>query len=91
LNKCCKGWLIESVQERVACGCFRRWGAHFFWSNDGRTPRKPVTAICTEPSVTGSRKERIRKLLTKLEQKLDLEGKVTLADLIRLTQLEREL
>jgi len=40
----------------------------------------------------GSRKERIRALLAKIEEKLDLEkGKVTLADFIRLTQLEREL
>jgi hypothetical protein len=40
----------------------------------------------------GTRKEQIRKLLTKMEQRLDLdEGKVTLADFIRLTQFEREL
>jgi hypothetical protein len=40
----------------------------------------------------GTRKERIRELLTKIEQRLDLDkGKVTLADFIRLTQLEREL
>ncbi|HUA18307.1 MAG TPA: hypothetical protein VMB25_06145 [Bryobacteraceae bacterium] len=39
-----------------------------------------------------SRKERIHALLTKIEHRLDLdEGKVTLADFIRLTQLEREL
>jgi len=43
-------------------------------------------------SLRGSRKERIRELLAKIEQRLDLDkGKVTLADFIRLTQLEREL
>ncbi len=40
----------------------------------------------------GTRKERIRALLAKIEERLDLDqGKVTLADFIRLTQLEREL
>ncbi len=39
-----------------------------------------------------SRKERISKLLTDIEERLDLKtSKVTLADFIRLTQLEREL
>jgi hypothetical protein len=43
------------------------------------------------PSV-GSRKERIGKLLADVEANLDLtSSKVTLADFIRLTQLEREL
>jgi hypothetical protein len=40
----------------------------------------------------GSRKERISNLLREVEQRLDLKtNKVTLADYIRLTQLEREL
>ena len=40
----------------------------------------------------GSRKERISKMLTDVEAHLDLKNnKVTLADFIRLTQLEREL
>jgi hypothetical protein len=40
----------------------------------------------------GSRKQRISKLLTQVEACLDLKtSKVTLADFIRLTQLEREL
>ena len=40
----------------------------------------------------GNRRKRISKLLSEVEQRLDLEtGKVTLADFIRLTQLEREL
>ena len=40
----------------------------------------------------GSRRQRITKLLTDIEKKLDIENsKVTLADFIRLTQLEREL
>jgi hypothetical protein len=41
---------------------------------------------------TGSRKQRISRLLREVEQRLDLKTtKVTLADYIRLTQLEREL
>ena len=37
-------------------------------------------------------RQRIRALLSKIEQRLDLDKrKVTLADFIRLTQLEREL
>jgi hypothetical protein len=40
----------------------------------------------------GSRRQRITKLLIGIEKKLDIENsKVTLADFIRLTQLEREL
>jgi hypothetical protein len=40
----------------------------------------------------GSRRQRISKLLAEIEKRLDLKNsKVTLADFIRLTQLEREL
>ena len=40
----------------------------------------------------GSRKQRISKLLIDIEERLDFKtNKVTLADFIRLTQLEREL
>jgi hypothetical protein len=40
----------------------------------------------------GSRKHRISKLLRDIEERLDFKtNKVTLADFIRLTQLEREL
>jgi hypothetical protein len=40
----------------------------------------------------GSRKQRISRLLRDIEGRLDLKtSKVTLADFIRLTQLEREL
>jgi hypothetical protein len=48
----------------------------------------------TEPASKrrGSRKQRISKLLIDIEERLDLKtNKVTLADFIRLTQLEREL
>jgi len=56
-------------------------------SRDKRPPR-------TDPAarVRGSRKQRISKLLIAIEERLDLKtNKVTLADFIRLTQLEREL
>ena len=40
----------------------------------------------------GSRRQRIAKLLADIEKRLDIDNsKVTLADFIRLTQLEREL
>ncbi len=53
--------------------------------------KKPLKA---QPAARrrGSRKQRISKLLIDIEERLDLKtNKVTLADFIRLTQLEREL
>jgi hypothetical protein len=48
--------------------------------------------IRKKPSREKARRERITKLLIGIEKKLDIENsKVTLADFIRLTQLEREL
>lgn len=42
--------------------------------------------------VEGSRRQRIARLLSDVEKRLDIQNtKVTLADFIRLTQLEREL
>ena len=53
---------------------------------------KPSRPLPRKRQLQGTRKERIRELLAKIEQRLDLDqGKVTLADFIRLTQLEREL
>ena len=53
---------------------------------------KPTRASEENGRLRGTRKQRIRALLRKMEQKLNVdEGKVTLADFIRLTQLEREL
>ena len=44
------------------------------------------------PRRRGSRKQRISRLLRDIEERLDFKtNKVTLADFIRLTQLEREL
>jgi hypothetical protein len=54
-------------------------GAHFFWYP---MPRKS----------TITRRERVTKMLAAIEGALDVSTlKVTLADFIRLTQLEREL
>ena len=45
-----------------------------------------------QAGLKGSRRQRITKLLIGVEKRLDIENsKVTLADFIRLTQLEREL
>jgi len=55
---------------------------------DGKKPLKE------EPRgrLKGTRRQRITKLLIDIEKRLDLKNsKVTLADFIRLTQLEREL
>jgi hypothetical protein len=53
--------------------------------------RKPLREKAQGP-LKGSRRQRITKLLIGIEKKLDIENsKVTLADFIRLTQLEREL
>jgi hypothetical protein len=52
---------------------------------DGKQEEKPL-------KLTGSRRKRIRKLLKAIEGSLKVsEMKVTLADFIRLTQLDREL
>ena len=45
-----------------------------------------------QSGLEGTRRQRITKLLIGIEKRLDIENsKVTLADFIRLTQLEREL
>ena len=60
-------------------GALPKGGAHFFVAR--KQGRKPDT-----------RRERIARLLVAIEGKLDPDKlKVTLADFIRLTQLEREL
>jgi hypothetical protein len=53
--------------------------------------KKPPTESPQRP-LEGTRRQRITKLLIEIEKRLDIENsKVTLADFIRLTQLEREL
>jgi len=53
---------------------------------EDETPEKPT------PKKTKSRRERIRELLTQIEKGLGVKAKdATVADFIRLTQLEREL
>jgi hypothetical protein len=86
--------LIELVQERVACGRFRKRGAHFFriqMTTRATNLKKPLREAPRGP-LKGTRRQRISKLLIDIEKRLDLaNSKVTLADFIRLTQLEREL
>lgn len=58
-------------------------------SNDGLASTTPENAA---PKETKSRKERVRDLLSVMETKLTANAdKATVADFIRLTQLEREL
>lgn len=67
-------------------------GRPFFWCRMARHEAKPTEPLPGKQRLRGTRKERIRALLSKIEERLDLDkGKVTLADFIRLTQLEREL
>jgi len=55
---------------------------------NGKTPTREKP----QGRLRGSRRQRITKLLIGVEKRLDIENsKVTLADFIRLTQLEREL
>lgn len=73
---------------------FRKRRRHFFGIQmAARVPieKKPLREKAQDP-LKGSRRQRITKLLIGIEKKLDIENsKVTLADFIRLTQLEREL
>ena len=71
----------------MLAGASGNGGAHFFGLE--MTARKP-----SEPKkrLKGTRKQRITRLLRDVERRLDFtNNKVTLADFIRLTQLEREL
>jgi hypothetical protein len=53
---------------------------------------KNISLTKPQRRLVGSRRQRISKLLIEIEKRLDIENtKVTLADFIRLTQLEREL
>ena len=54
--------------------------------------RKKPSRERPQSPLEGSRRQRITNLLIGIEKRLDIENsKVTLADFIRLTQLEREL
>ena len=68
--------------------------APFFLENYGRASnggrKRPPKA--KREAVSETARQRIGKLLADIEERLDLKtNKVTLADFIRLTQLEREL
>jgi hypothetical protein len=58
----------------------------------GKKPQQKEEKPDRRRKLHGTRKERIAELLKKIEAQLDVGAmKVTLADFIRLTQLEREL
>ena len=58
----------------------------------GRGPKQKEEKPDRRRKLHGNRRERIAELLEKIEAQLDVgEMKITLADFIRLTQLEREL
>ena len=60
--------------------------------NPEETAPVATTQVATAPGETKSRKERIRELLSKMEESLGKKAeKASVADFIRLTQLEREL
>jgi hypothetical protein len=86
--------LIELVQERVAAGA-SEYEAPIFLEMQmaARAPNaKKNLREKQRDGLKGSRRQRITKLLIGIEKKLDIaNSKVTLADFIRLTQLEREL
>jgi hypothetical protein len=78
----------------LLAGASRSGGAHLFeiqMTTRATNPPKPLREAARGP-LKGTRRQRIGKLLITIEKRLDLENsKVTLADFIRLTQLEREL
>jgi len=56
------------------------------------SPENKIPKAAQAAKRKGSRRQRISKLLSEIEDRLDFKAtKVTLADFIRLTQLEREL
>jgi hypothetical protein len=58
----------------------------------GKNPKHKAEKQDRRGKLNGNRKERIAELLEKIEAQLDVgKMKITLADFIRLTQLEREL
>jgi hypothetical protein len=58
----------------------------------GKNPKLKEEKPDRRRKLHGNRKERIAELLEKIEAQLDVgKMKITLADFIRLTQLEREL
>ena len=58
----------------------------------GKKPNQKAEKQDRRRKLNGSRKQRIAELLEKIEAQLDVgKMKITLADFIRLTQLEREL
>ncbi len=67
---------------------------HFFGIHMATHAPSGQQPLRAEPRrrLKGTRRQRITKLLIDIEKRLDLKNsKVTLADFIRLTQLEREL
>jgi len=78
----------------LLAGASGNGGAHFFGIQMAARARSGKKTPPGKPQrrLKGSRRQRITKLLSGIEKKLDIENsKVTLSDFIRLTQLEREL
>ena len=78
----------------MLAGASRNGGAHFFGIQMATRAPTGKKTLQEKPQrrLKGSRRQRITKLLIGMEKRLDIENsKVTLADFIRLTQLEREL
>jgi hypothetical protein len=78
----------------LLAGASGNGGAHFFEIQMAARVSNGKTPLREEPQSRrkGSRRQCITNLLIGIEKKLDIENtKVTLADFIRLMQLEREL
>ena len=78
----------------MLAGASGNGGAHFFgieMTAHATNGKKPLREEQRE-RLRGTRRQRISRLLIDIEKRLDLKNsKVTLADFIRLMQLEREL
>jgi hypothetical protein len=85
-------------QERVDAGALRRKAPLFLPEpkmgalSSRENPKPKEQKRLQRSAIRGNRKQRIAELLVKIESQLDVgKMKITLADFIRLTQLEREL
>jgi hypothetical protein len=76
----------------LLAGASGNGGARFFWNRMALRAANDKKPLQQKARLHGTRRQRITKLLIDIEKRLDLKNsKVTLADFIRLTQLEREL
>lgn len=85
--------LIDRVRAEESChGALRKRAPFLSIRMRAKDSAGVVRRTNRTGKLTGNRRERITQLLQKIEAQLDVQKlRITLADFIRLTQLEREL